>query len=167
MSSHKSDLQYLNIINKYINNEEFLKIKKIEHHGITRFEHSLKVSYYSYKVAKVLGLDYKETAIGGLLHDFFISPEERSNTERLESLFTHPKLALETASKEFELTAKEKDMIRSHMFPINISVPKYMESWIVSLVDKCVAVEEFSLKFKFRLKYSYNLLLLFIISIVK
>ena len=167
MSSHKNDLQYLNIIKNYINNEKFQMTKKIEHHGITRFEHSLKVSYYSYKIAKYLHLDYSETAVGGLLHDFFISDEDRTVLEKLESTFTHPKVALNTALEEFDLSIKQQDMIRSHMFPINLSVPKYMESWIVSTVDKCVAIEEFSHKFKFQLKYSYNLLLIFLISIIK
>lgn len=167
MSSHKSDLQYMNIINKYVNNEEFQKIKQIEHHGITRFEHCLKVSYYSYKIAKALRLDYEKTAVGGLLHDFFISPEERTSKERFKSVFTHPKLALETAESQFNLTTKEKDMIVSHMFPIYISVPKYMETWIISTVDKLVAAEEFSVKFKFRLKYVYNLFLLFAIGLIK
>lgn len=167
MSSHKNDLQYLNIIKNYVNNDKFQMTKSIEHHGITRFEHSLKVSYYSYKIAKYLRLDYVETAIGGLLHDFFISEDDRSTLDKLESTFTHPKKALSTALEEFDLSIKQKDMIRSHMFPINLSVPKYMESWIVSLVDKCVAVDEFSHKFKFQLKYSYNLLLIFLISIIK
>ena len=67
----------------------------------------------------------------------------------------------------FDLSVKQQDMIRSHMFPINISVPKYAESWIVSMVDKCVALEEFSHKFKFQIKYAYNLLLLFLISNIK
>ena len=165
MSSHKADLQYMNIINKYINNEEFQKTKNIEHHGVTRFEHSLKVSYYSYKIAKILMLDYKETAIGGLLHDFFISSNDRTSKEKIESVFTHPKIALKTAKSEFDLTVKEQDIIRSHMFPINISVPKYMESWIVSSVDKIVAIEELSLKFKCKVRYAYNLLLLFIIGL--
>ena len=134
MSSHKNDLQYMNIIRNYINNENFQKTREIEHHGITRFEHSLKVSYYSYRVAKALRLDFEEAAVGGLLHDFFLSPEEMSKKEKVESYFTHPKLALQTALSEFDLTVKEQDMIRSHMFPMNISVPKYMESWIVSVV---------------------------------
>ena len=167
MSSHKNDLQYMRIINNIINNEEFNKIKKIEHHGISRYDHSLKVSYYSYKVAKMLPLDYEQTAIGGLLHDFFFSPEDWSKKDRLKSYFLHPKLSLKTAENNFDLTIKEKDMIRSHMFPVNISVPKYMESWIVSLVDKVVATNELSIKFKFRLKYAYNLFLLFAISIIK
>ena len=167
MSSHKKDLQYMNIVNNILNNEEFLKIKQIEHHGISRYDHSLKVSYYSYKIAKLLHLDYEQTAVGGLLHDFFLSPEDRTKKERIASVFVHPKHALSMARKEFDLTAKEEDMIRSHMFPINLSVPKYAESWIVSMVDKCVATNEFAFKFRFKLKYAYNLFLLFVISIMK
>ena len=128
---------------------------------------SSKVSYYSYKIAKILHLDFEQTAIGGLLHDFFLSPEDRTQKERLVSVFTHPKQAVSMAKSQFELTAKEEDMIRSHMFPINLSIPKYAESWIVSLVDKCVATNEFALKFRFRVKYAYNLFLLFAISIMK
>ena len=167
MSSHKKDLQYMSIVNNILDNDEFSKIKKIEHHGISRYDHSLKVSYYSYKIAKVLHLDYEQTAVGGLLHDFFLSPENRTQKERLKSVFTHPKQAVAMARTQFELTKKEEDMIRSHMFPINLSVPKYAESWIVSLVDKCVATNEFAIKFRFRLKYAYNLFLLFAISIIK
>ena len=167
MSSHKKDLQYMSIVNNILDNDEFLKIKSIEHHGISRYDHSLKVSYYSYKIAKILHLDYEQTARGGLLHDFFLSPEDRTQKDRLKSVFTHPKQAVLMAKSEFELTKKEEDMIRSHMFPINLSVPKYAESWIVSMVDKCVATNEFAIKFRFRLKYAYNLFLLFAISFIK
>ena len=41
------DKEYYDIVSDIINNDEFDKIKKIEHHGITRYEHSLKVSYRS------------------------------------------------------------------------------------------------------------------------
>ena len=167
MSSHKKDLQYMSIVNNILDNKEFLKIKTIEHHGISRYDHSLKVSYYSYRIAKILHLDYEQTAIGGLLHDFFLSPEDRSRKERIKSVFVHPKQAVEMAKSQFVLTKKEEDMIRSHMFPINLSVPKYAESWIVSMVDKCVATNEFAIKFRFRLKYAYNLFLLFAISFIK
>lgn len=157
----------MSIVNNILDNDEFLKIKSIEHHGISRYDHSLKVSYYSYKIAKILHLDYEQTARGGLLHDFFLSPEDRTKKDRLKSVFTHPKQAVLMAKSEFELTKKEEDMIRSHMFPINLSVPKYAESWIVSMVDKCVATNEFAIKFRFRLKYAYNLFLLFAFSIIK
>ena len=38
------DNSYKRIVGNILQNEEFNKIKNIEHHGITRFDHSLKVS---------------------------------------------------------------------------------------------------------------------------
>ncbi len=167
MSVQKQDVEFTNIVKNILDNEEFKKIDKIEHHGISRLDHSMRVAYYSYKVAKFLRLDYVKTARGGLLHDFFLSPEDRTTKDRFVSTFVHPKEALQTAKKHFELSRKEEDMIRSHMFPINPSVPKYAESWVVSTVDKVVAVNELSLKFKFKLKYAYSLALLFMINFVR
>ena len=71
MNINKLDKEYLEIVSYILNNEEFLKLKKCEHHGISRFDHSLKVSYKAYKFAKKNNLDYKAVAVGGLLHDFF------------------------------------------------------------------------------------------------
>ena len=167
MDSQIQDLEYLGIVKNIMENKQLNKIRNIEHHGVNRFDHSMRVSYYSYKIAKALHLNYVETARGGLLHDFFLSPVERTTKDRLVSTFVHPKKALETAKSEFALSLKEQDMIRSHMFPINLSVPKYLESWIVSGVDKVVAVNELSLKFKFKLRYAYNILLLFMLSFAK
>jgi len=167
MSVQKQDLEFMRIVNNILENKEFNKIKTIEHHGVSRFDHSMRVAYYSYKVAKLMHLDYVGTARGGLLHDFFLSPEDRTSKDRFISTFVHPKKALETAKSHFDLTKKEEDMIRSHMFPINPSVPKYAESWIVSTVDKVVAVEELSLKFKFKIKYAYSLLMLFMFNFIR
>ena len=167
MNIEKQDLEFLRIVRNILDNEKFQKIKNIEHHGVTRFDHSMKVAYYSYKISKMLHLDYVETARGGLLHDFFISPTERSCKERFISTFVHPKEAVQTAKSQFELSQKEEDMIRSHMFPINLSVPKYAETWIVSMVDKWVAMNELSLKVKFKVKYAYNILLLFVVGIIR
>lgn len=167
MNYQINDIEYKEIIKDIMKNKQFKKMKMIEHHGITRLDHSLKVSYYSYKVSKLLHLDYKETARGGLLHDFFFSPDERNAKDKLKSTFTHPKKALETANANFKLSQKEQDMIVSHMFPIYISIPKYLESWIVSIVDKAVAVSELSFKFKFKFRYAYNIALLFIIGFIK
>ena len=167
MNIEKQDLEFLRIVRNILDNEKFQKIKLIEHHGITRYEHSLKVAYYSYKIAKIMHLDYIGTARGGLLHDFFLSPENRTGKDKFISTFVHPKLALETAKSEFDLSVKEQDMIRSHMFPINISIPKYAESWIISTVDKIVAATELALKFKFKIRYAYNVILLFMISFIR
>lgn len=157
----KKDEKYLNLVDNILNNDEFNKIKSIEHHGTTRFDHSMRVSYYSYKISKFLHLDYIETARAGLLHDFFLSDEDRNVKDRFVSTFVHPKEAVDNSIRVFGVNEKELDIIRTHMFPINISIPKYAESWIVSLVDKVIGTYEFSKKFG----YIANIYLLFLLNI--
>lgn len=164
MNYIKTDEHYKSIVEDILENDEFNKIKDIEHHGVTRFDHSVKVSYYSYKISKALGLDYLQTARGGLLHDFFLSEEERTTKDRLVSTFVHPKKAVEKAQEQFNLTKKEADMIRSHMFPINLSVPRYLESWVVSMVDKWIGLMEFNKKYSYQIKTVMNLYVIFLIN---
>jgi len=46
------DEKYLDIVKDILKCEEFVDIEKIKHHDNNRLEHSLRVSYCSYKVAK-------------------------------------------------------------------------------------------------------------------
>ena len=143
MKNIDNDYEYLNLINDIINHEKFKKLGDNIHHGISRFEHSLHVSYYSYKITKKLKLNYIETARGGLLHDFF---ENNDLTERKQkvSMFFHPYSALKNSKEYFNLTDLEEDIIINHMFPtLPHKIPKHIESWIVSIVDKVVATYEF------------------------
>ena len=161
------DKKYLQIVNDILESEDFQKLEEIEHHGITRYEHSLKVSYYAYKISKFLRLDYKSTARGGLLHDFFLSPNDKTSMESIHLTFTHPKMARDNAHYLFMTNIKEDDIIISHMFPFYKSFPKYAESWIVNLTDKVIGTNEFMHKFNFKMSYATNLALLFIINHIK
>lgn len=163
----KLNNEYNSIVDDILDNKEFDKIRYIEHHGITRYEHSIRVSYISYKIAKKLKLNYIEVARAGLLHDFFMSEEKRSIKEKLISMFTHPKVALCNAEKNFDLSKREKNIIESHMFPIYKCLPKYKESILVSTIDKLVATYEFSFKFRLKFKYATNLLILVLFGIFK
>lgn len=130
------DAKYLEIVDDILNNDDFLKLKEIEHHDRTRYDHSLKISYKAYKLAKKFKLDTNAVARAGLLHDFVISDKNRSKITRVKDTFTHPKKALKESKKRFSLSKKEENIILAHMFPINITLPKYKESWIVVLIDK-------------------------------
>lgn len=167
MSQINNDNEFTNIVGHILDNEEFNKIKEIEHHGISRFDHSLKVSYYSYKVAKALKLDYYDVARAGLLHDFFLSDDERTLKDRFLSTFVHPKKAEKNADIIFGINEREADIIRTHMFPVNLSVPRYAESWVVNFVDKVVGTYEFSKKFGYKLSYAANLYLIFLFNSLK
>lgn len=167
MSNNFQDKYYQRIVENILANEEFDKLKYIEHHGTTRFDHSMRVSYYSYKVAKMLKLSDREVARAGLLHDFFLSDMERTSKDKFISTFVHPKYATENATQHFKLSDKEVDIIKSHMFPIYTAIPKYAESWIVSTVDKIVGAYEFSLQFRHKFSYAFNIYILFLINIIK
>lgn len=164
MNKIYSDTEYFNIVDDILDNDKFKKTNDCKHHGLTRMEHSIKVSYYSYKISKKLKLDYKATARAGLLHDFFINEDiERKNI----SAIIHPYKSLDNSKKYFYLSEKEEDIIISHMFPmLPHKVPKYLESWLVSLTDKIVATYEFyysyarTYVYKFSNFYMFLLLLL-------
>ena len=170
MSNYNKDQEYLYIIDNIMENKEFKKIENIKHHNTTRLDHSMKVSYYSYRIAKTLRLDYKEVARGGLLHDFYTDKiSECSKIKDKIKLFStqHPKDAVNNATTYFNLSEKEINIIESHMFPVDYRIPKYAESWIVSLVDKVLSFGEFSKKFSYKLSYVFNLYLLFVLNIIK
>lgn len=165
MDKFVENIEFVSIVSDIIDNDKFKKIKECRHHGITRYEHSLRVAYYSYLITKKLKLNYIETARGGLLHDFFVLNDLGEKEQKL-SAFVHPYKALNNASNHFDLTNLEKDIIINHMFPtLPHKIPKYLESWIVSSVDKLVAIYEFYYSYgkTFAYKFSklYIMLLLF------
>ena len=120
--------------------------KYIQHGSVTTLEHCINVSYDSYKLAKLLRLDYVSVARGALLHDLFLYDWHALPTEKnlfKKHGFTHANVALFNATKYFSLNEVEKDIIEKHMWPLNISkIPKYRESVLVSMIDKCVSSKE-------------------------
>ena len=125
----------------------------------------MRVSYYAYKVSKFLKLSYEEVARAGLLHDFFlVDNSDVDTTKRLDVLINHPKYALANAKRYFEITEKEENIILSHMFPISLKVPRYVESWIVDIVDNFVAIAEALYSVRRHLKVATNFLLLILLS---
>lgn len=162
-NNYEFSQEYLKIINPIITNETFIKLNNIKHHNTTRLNHSLKVSYYSYKIAKFLKLDYVDVARAGLLHDFYFGNIDKCKKIKDKVLLfstKHPNQAVANSLKYFNLTEKEENIIKTHMFPVDYKIPKYAESWIVSLTDKVVSTREFSLKFMYKLSYLANLYLL-------
>ncbi len=165
----------LNLLNKISNNKnynkeiknivedkDFDKIKTIVHHGTSRLDHSLRVSYLSYSIAKKLKCNTKVAAQAGLLHDFFLE-KEGNNIRGIKLIFSHPKIAKENAKVLFDVDDKVQNVIETHMFPFSLALPASKEAWIVSTMDKVVAVAEFSNKFKTQL----TLWALFIINFIK
>ncbi len=117
----------------------------IQHGSISCYDHSLNVAKKSLIIAGFLlifiKINEKSLIRGALLHDYFLYDWHKSE-HRLHGFF-HAKRALKNAESDFKLNDIEKNIIKRHMFPLNICPPKYRESWIVCLADKLCAVEEF------------------------
>jgi len=138
-----SDNEYVGIVNDILENTVFLKLKNYKHHGDNRYNHCLRVSYYSYKVARKLHMNKIACARAGLLHDFFlINNQELKFSRRIKVLFEHPKYAYINSSKHFNVNKLEKNIILSHMFPIGLYLPIYAESILVDLIDDFVSIYE-------------------------
>lgn len=170
MNHMEKDYEYFSIVGDILEHEEFKKLENIKHHDSNRMDHCLKVSYYSYMIAKSLHLNYAEVARGGLLHDFFMECTTDYDAVKDKVIFYtngHPKDAIENSKKYFGLSKMEEDMIRSHMFPFDIHVPKYAESWIVNLVDTVLSTKELTKKFGYKLSYLTNLYLIVMLNGLK
>lgn len=143
MKKYYEDREYLNKVYDILEHNEFKKMENIVHHGIDRLSHSIRVSYYSYKIAKFLRLDSTKVARAALLHDFFFEDNSELNKKnRIITMVKHPRYAKENAKKYFELSELEEDIILTHMFPIALRIPKYLESWMVDLIDDIASVYE-------------------------
>lgn len=147
-------LDELSLSDNFLNNKNF-----IQHGNTSIYEHVISVAEYSLFLADKYNLkvDKKSLIRGALLHDYFLYDWHiPCKSHRLHG-FTHAKASLLNAQKEFNLTEIEKDIIVKHMFPLNLTPPKYLESWIVTYADKVVSSKEtvIGLKVKSNNVYSY------------
>ena len=161
-----------------LNNEYFLETKKDLHHGTSKYEHSLRVAKLSFRLGKYLKADLRSVARAGLLHDFFFGTR-KENPEN--SYLKHPVTASNNAKKYFNVTEKEAEAIKTHMFHhvlikkifpfINRHEkatnkefkPKSKEGWIICLSDLLVSLMECE---RFQFTYTFNVAVLLVFNII-
>lgn len=147
----KIDREYLEIVSDLLRDSAVLSMNDIKQHveGFSCLDHSIFVSYVSYKLCKKWGLDYVSAARAGLLHDLHLCNWDEMDLKHWERLCQHPKMACKNAER-FGLNDLEREIIVSHMWPINLTIlPKHKESVAVSLADKICASAEFMRIHKF------------------
>lgn len=150
----KSDAQYVALVKDLLAQPAVQKLANYtQHHHSNRLQHSIAVSYDSYRIAKRMHLDYRSTARAGLLHDLFYYDWRTTKFDLGSHAFIHPRVALRNAEKLTNLNAKERDIILKHMFGATLALPKYMESLIVSLVDDYEAEHEFFSPLRVHIEY--------------
>ena len=136
--------EFLLCIQDIKDNNTVLRMKNfIQHCDTSCYEHCYKVAFISYLICKKFNLDYKAAARAGFLHDLFLYDwHVKSEEHKPLHGFRHPYIALRNASKLYNLSKKEQDIIKKHMWPLTVIPPRYLESYIVSFVDKYCAITE-------------------------
>ena len=116
----------------------------IQHGETTCLMHCKTVAYYSVAFVNRFNIkvDMKSLIRGALLHDYFLYDWHEQQLSNLHG-FRHPGIALKNATRDYELTKIEMDIIRKHMFPLTLSLPMYRETWVVCLMDKYCTLREF------------------------
>ena len=118
----------------------------IQHGNVTVNAHVMNVARYSIALSESLHIpcSRRELIRGALLHDYFLYdwhiPDE-VNPHKLHG-FYHPGVALRNASREYELTERERNIIRRHMWPLTVIPPSCREAWIVTAADKWCSLME-------------------------
>lgn len=157
------EISFESISKNIINTNKFNKLKNENHHGLTRYIHIMRVSKFTYKITKKLNMDYVSATRAALLHDYFTKSDFDTNSNSRKELVNHPEVAVSNALKEFKLNNIETNAIKSHMFPLGKELPKYKESWILTLVDKSVAIYEMT---KFKLTNAISVYSIFLMNMI-
>ncbi len=141
--SHQA--QFFNLAQDLLSDPTVLSMDQWLHHGkITCLEHSLFVAYISYRIGDFFHLDTQALARAGILHDFYLYHKRDKTAHQGLQCFDHPVIAVENAKKITNLSAKEENIILSHMWPFCACLPKSLEAILVNTVDTCAAFLEFS-----------------------
>ena len=156
--------EFNNIIMPIVSNEEYQKTKNCVHHGMNRYDHMVRVAYYSYRITKFCHLNYVSATKGAILHDFFLDDYGEMNPLTFVNQLG---LALKNSMKYFDLNDLEQDIIASHMFPVGKTIPKYLESWIVNLVDDFSCFYERGYVFKENMSVVCSMVILLFLVFVK
>lgn len=115
----------------------------MQHGTKTVHSHCMDVANCSLWINRRFHLNCQEKDLvrGALLHDYFLYDWHEKNHGHLHGFF-HPGIALRNAGKEYQLTPREADIIKKHMWPMTVVPPICREAWVVTAADKYCSLLE-------------------------
>lgn len=158
LKTKENEIEFQIILSDILQNKTVLQMKDyFQHYETDCYEHCYNVAIITYNMCKFFNLEYIPATRAAMLHDLFLY-DWRIKSEVNSGLhgFKHPAIALSIASKEFNLTSKEQDIILKHMWPLTITPPKSLEGFCVTLADKFAVLYESFIHYKKSLIFKYH-----------
>lgn len=135
-------------LNKLVMDSRIRRLSKYpQHNGSNTLTHCVQVAKRSFALAEEFGwdIDEKELARGAMLHDYYQYDIKEEGFSAYHHGTSHPLTAMKKAQEDFDLTEKERNIIRGHMWPLTLAhPPKSKEAILVCLADKDIATREFA-----------------------
>ena len=132
------------LVSELSNDDRCKKMKNFSQHGrINTYDHCMDVAKTSYRMGKKLHLHLNEDELvrGAFLHDYFLY--DWHHHDKHWHGFTHAAEAASNAANDFDLTDREKNIIESHMWPLNLTrLPRSKEAALVCVADKVCSLKE-------------------------
>ena len=115
-----------------------------QHGMVTVYDHSVAVALMSLQLAMLLHIhaDRRSLVRGALLHDYFLYDWHVKEKGRPLHGTHHARRAMDNSQRDFGLNHIEQNMILAHMFPLNLTLPRYRESVLLCTADKICAAKE-------------------------
>lgn len=117
----------------------------IQHGCVTTYEHCMRVAAISFWLNRRLNLGCDEASLvrGAFLHDFYLYDWHEPHPEAGLHGFSHPAIALANAEQRYTLNDRERNVIRSHMWPLTLlTPPRCREAAVVCVADKISSATE-------------------------
>lgn len=116
----------------------------MQHGSVSVYEHSVAVALMCLQLAALLHLRTNTRSLvrGALLHDYFLYDWHVKVKGRPLHGLHHARWAMANAERDFGLNHIERNMILTHMFPLNLALPRYRESALLCTADKICAARE-------------------------
>ena len=132
------------LISQVCQSENALRMKEFRQHGtVSTYQHCMRVAWRSFCLNIQLRAGGDECALvrGAFLHDYYLYDWHHSGAKKHAT--NHPLIAEQNAALEFNLSAKERNIISAHMWPLPPTrIATSREGWIVCLADKLCSLYE-------------------------
>lgn len=140
------------LIKDIIETPQYQQLKNFRHHDQTIYDHNIRVTKLAYRLSRYFSVDTRSLIRGAMLHDFFFYDWRHHKGEGLHA-FTHAEESFKNAMKHYQnINQIEKDIIIKHMWPLNIELPSFFETVLVTVSDKAVSTYEVMLMIRNKFK---------------